>query len=123
MSEIGTENFYKSKIELGFDSPSIGNTYAEGVNVHKPGIGNKTGICSDGRAVSKACFTIDRNRWDEFIGIFDNPSQRNNVISISVSRSLGKPTNKKYEPYSPRYKLSPIKLPPITNPCDAIRVR
>ena len=117
MSEIGTENFYKSKIELGFDSPSTGNTYAEGVNVHKPG------ICSDGRAVSKACFTIDRKRWDEFIGIFDNPSQRNNVISISVSRSLGKPTNKDYEPYTPKYKLSPIKIPPIINPCDAIRVR
>jgi RHS repeat-associated protein len=121
MSEIGTENFYKSKIELGFDSPSTGNTYAEGVNVHKPGIGNKTGICSDGRVVSKACFTIDRKRWDEFIGIFDNPSQRNNVISISVSRSLGKPTN--YVPYSPKHKLPPIKLSPIINPCDAIRVR
>ena len=123
MSDVGTTDFYSSEIDLGFVSPSTGKTYAQGVNVHKPGWGNKTGIDSKGNAISKACFTIDIDRWDEFMGIFNNPSQKNNVISISVSRSLGKPTNKKYEPYSPRYKLSPIKLPPITNPCDAIRVR
>ncbi|MDO4958053.1 MAG: RHS repeat-associated core domain-containing protein [Prevotellaceae bacterium] len=120
MSDIGTNNFYSSSIDLGFVSPSTGKTFAEGVNVHKPGAGNKTGICSDGRAVSKACFTIDIKRWDEFIGIFNNSAQKNNVISISVSRTLAQPTNKNY--------VTPVRntdysLFPIICPNDAIKVR
>ena len=103
MSDVGTTDFYSSEIDLGFVSPSTGRTYAQGVNVHLPGADNFTGIDSKGNAISKACFTIDQYRWDEFMSIFNNPSQRNNVISISVSRSLGKPTN--YVPYSPKYKI------------------
>ena len=121
MSDVGTTDFYSSEIDLGFVSPSTGKTYAQGVNIHLPGADNFTGIDSKGNAISKACFTIDQYRWNEFMSIFNNPSQRNNVISISVSRSLGKPTN--YVPYSPKHKLPPIKLSPIINPCDAIRVR
>jgi len=36
---------------------------------------------------------IDINNWDNFIGNFDNNSQKNNTISVTLSRSLASPTN------------------------------
>lgn len=45
MGDVGTKNFYKNKIELGCPNPSNGKvTYGEGLNIHKAGLNNYTGI-------------------------------------------------------------------------------
>lgn len=82
-------------IELGTTNPaySDGRTYAEGINIHKPGIKNKTGMTSTGKAISEGCLLIDRNNWSSFIENFNNSSQKNNKVSVTVSRSMATPHN------------------------------
>mgnify|MGYP003306111131 FL=1 len=89
MSDISDDN----KIELGVKNPAFsdGRTYATGINIHLPGKYNLTGMTNDGIPISEGCLLIDRNRWNEFIGIFDTTNQRLNAISIIVSRSLAEP--------------------------------
>ena len=43
--------------------------------------------------ISAGCLLIDTNKWGNFIGIFDNSSQKNNTISVTLSRTLASPTN------------------------------
>jgi RHS repeat-associated protein len=82
-------------IELGTTNPaySDGRTYATGINIHKPGRNNFTGIDSKGRAISQGCLLIDRNSWSDFIGHFDTDAQRSNTVSVTVSRSMATPAN------------------------------
>lgn len=91
MDDIGPSN----RIELGAENPaySDGRTYAEGINIHMAGIDNFTGIGQNGKAVSEGCLLIDRNKWNNFINTFNNSEQRNNIISITVSRTYQAPTN------------------------------
>ena len=98
MSDIGTKNFKNSRIELGFENPAYvdGRTHATGVNIHKPGINNKTGMTSSNKPISASCSLIDLNSWDEFIGLFDNDAQRNNVVGVTMSRTYSKPVISKY---------------------------
>ena len=93
MSDIN----HKSRIELGKVNPRYkdGRTFAEGINIHKPGLNNLTGLTNSGNPVSEGCLLIDRNKWNEFIGIFDTTEQRFNKISVIVSRSLDAPLNYK----------------------------
>lgn len=93
MSDINHE----SRIELGIINPRYkdGRTFAEGINIHKPGLNNLTGMTNSGTPVSEGCLLIDRNNWNEFIGIFDTTEQRLNKISVIVSRSLNTPFNYK----------------------------
>jgi RHS repeat-associated protein len=84
MHDIGDT---QSRIELGAPNPADkSRTYAEGVNVHKPGAKNFTGQTSNGKWISAGCFLIDLDRWDEFIGEFDGAS-KGDTIGISVSRT------------------------------------
>lgn len=113
ISDIGTTNFSDSSIELGQPNPSNPETtIAKGINAHKPGFGNLTGMTSDSRPVSAGCFLIDINRWSEFIGLFS----ANTRIGITVSRSLAAPTNQNV---SLRLKTTSLHL---TNPIDNLRV-
>ena len=48
-------------------------------------------MTNSGTPVSEGYLLIDRNNWNEFIGIFDTTEQRFNKISIIVSRSLNTP--------------------------------
>ena len=88
MSDIGGSG----KIELGQENPaySDGRTYATGINIHKPGSDNFTGVYRNGSVTSAGCLLIDINRWSEFIGLFE----QNTLISVTVSRSLSAPTNR-----------------------------
>lgn len=83
-------------IELGMVNPnsaySDGRTYAENINIHKPGKNNLTGM-SGKNPISAGCLLIDRNSWSDFIGIFNTDAQRNNTISVTVSRTMATPTN------------------------------
>ena len=82
------------KIELGGPNPAHPDrTYADGINMHKPGKGNFTGQISNGSPISAGCLLVDRNRWDEFIGIFDSCQEGAYVIGVAVSRSLSAPLN------------------------------
>jgi len=82
------------QIELGGPNPAHPErTYAEGVNIHKPGLNNLTGMTSSGSPVSAGCLLIDRNNWSNFIGIFDTNEQRTNTVSVTVSRSMATPVN------------------------------
>ena len=84
MGDVGTTNFNNNSIELGEPNPSSpARTTAIGINIHRAGENNLTGIGGSGAVVSKGCFLIDRNRWDEFINIFNTPEQKNNTIGIS----------------------------------------
>ena len=81
-------------IELDAANPAHPErTYAEGINIHKPGRNNLTGMTSAGTAISQGCLLIDRNSWSDFIGNFDTDTQRTNTISVTVSRSLATPVN------------------------------
>lgn len=82
-------------IELGTLNPAYKwRTYAEGIDIHKAGKNNYTGMCKDGvHGVSEGCLLIDRDDWSRFIGIFDNPSQGRNKVGVGVSRSLAAPIN------------------------------
>ena len=91
MSDVNHE----SRIELGKVNPRYedGRTFAVGINIHKPGLNNLTGLTKSKAPVSEGCLLIDRNRWNEFIGIFDTTEQRFKKISVIVSRSLDTPFN------------------------------
>ncbi|GHV15291.1 hypothetical protein FACS1894169_06230 [Bacteroidia bacterium] len=108
MSDDGT---MWGKIQLPFKNPNNPNvTYAIGVNVHKPGKDNTT------QGHSVACFNIDINRWNEFIGIFNNPEQKSNVIGIGVSRTLAVPTNMDGSLGSTLKAIGSVLASPITAP-------
>ncbi len=95
MGDVGTANFGSNKIELGTENPAFddGRTSASGINIHKPGINNKTGMTTSGKPISAGCSLIDRNSWGDFIGIFNSPDQRGNVISVTMSRTMASPSN------------------------------
>jgi len=95
MGDVGTTNFDNNRIELGTENPAFddGRTYATGINIHKPGIGNKTGMTTSGSPISAGCSLIDRDSWGDFIGIFNTSEQRNNVVSVTMSRTMAQPTN------------------------------
>ncbi|NLJ40797.1 MAG: RHS repeat-associated core domain-containing protein, partial [Clostridiales bacterium] len=82
------------QIELGAPNPAHPDrTYAADINIHKPGLNNLTGLTTKGAAVSQGCLLIDRNEWTNFIGIFNNDSQKSNTVSVTVSRTLSTPVN------------------------------
>jgi len=89
VSDVGNND---SKVELGYPNPNLdyknGETYAVGIDIHKAGIGNSTG-----KGVSVGCLLIDYNRWNEFIGLFNNSEQKSNPVSVTVSRTMAQPTN------------------------------
>lgn len=86
VSDVGTTDFNSNSIELGSPNPSNSKTTkAVGVNIHKAGLYNQTKSKS-GKPISAACFLIDREKWDEFIGIFDTKEQKNNVVGIILLR-------------------------------------
>ncbi|GAB6013538.1 RHS repeat-associated core domain-containing protein, partial [Viscerimonas tarda] len=81
-------------IELGQANPAHPErTYATGINIHKPGLNNLTGLTSTGTAISQGCLLIDRNSWSDFIGNFNTDAQRSNTVSVTVSRSMSTPAN------------------------------
>ena len=90
LSEIGTENFYANRIDLDNENPAFGDgrTYAQGINIHKAGLNELTGKTNNGSYISQGCLLISRTEWNSFIGHFANKSQRNNIVSVSVSRSV-----------------------------------
>ena len=93
LSEIGTENFYANRIDLDNENPAFGDgrTYAQGINIHKAGLNELTGKTNNGSYISQGCLLISRTEWNSFIGHFANKSQRNNIVSVSVSRSVSTP--------------------------------
>ena len=83
------------RIELGYENPAYtdGRTYAAGINIHKPGRDNLTGLTVKKMPISAGCLLIDINSWDRFIGHFEAEDQKNNTVSVTVSRSLSEPVN------------------------------
>ena len=117
MSDVGTQNFYNNSIELGEPNLAHPNkTTANGINIHKPGLNNLTGMTSKGTAVSEGCFLIDRNQWGTFMECF----QPNVRIGIAVSRTMAVPTNKNTD--NSLFKSNKLLYQPITMPLDALRV-
>ena len=97
LSDIGTVNFYENSIELGYPNPSNkSRTTAQGINIHRPGKGNLTGIYNVSKAISEGCILIDENQWNSFMGVFNKPDMRNSLISVTVSRSMSSPSNQNY---------------------------
>ena len=92
VGDVGTNAFGNNSINLNKPNPSNPKTNsATGINIHKPGMNNKTGMTNDGKAISKGCLLIDITQWSEFIRIFqNNPSS---TISITVSRTIEYPTD------------------------------
>ncbi|MDR0506900.1 MAG: hypothetical protein LBH32_08830 [Dysgonamonadaceae bacterium] len=67
------ENATSQTIELGEANPAHPErTYAKGINIHKPGLNNSTGLTSSGTAISQRCLLIDRDNWSSFIGFFNS---------------------------------------------------
>ena len=92
--KLRDEGATSQTIELNAPNPAhLDRTYAEGINIHKPGIGNLTGFTRKKTPISQGCLLIDINDWSRFIGIFDTDSQRSNIISTTVSRSMVIPAN------------------------------
>ena len=120
MSDIGTTDFNSSSIELGNPNPSNSKTTkACGINIHKPGLNNLTGMTSSNTPISEGCFLIIRNSWSEFMGKFEASA----LISVTVSRSMSSPTNQNViKSQMSRFESSRIAMPPITMPVDALRV-
>ena len=120
MSDIGTTDFNSSSIELGKPNPSNSKTTkARGINIHKPGLNNLTGMTSSNSPISEGCLLINRNNWSEFMGKFEASA----LISVTVSRSMSSPTNQNVmKPQLSRSVSSRIAAPPITMPVDALRV-
>lgn len=83
------------RIELGYENPAYtdGRTYAAGINIHKPGENNLTGLTVKKRPISAGCLLVDINSWNRFIGHFEAEDQKNNTVSVTVSRSLSEPVN------------------------------
>jgi RHS repeat-associated protein len=96
MSDVGTTD---RRIELGTSNPAYtdGRTFVEWANIHQAGKYNFTGnfTAPDGslRPISTACPVTDVNRWDSFISIFDNPQQRENIVSVTISATYAVPIN------------------------------
>ena len=101
-ANVGTHKGYKAlkvrdigaklqTISLGKENPAYSDqrTYATGIDIHKAGNNNYTGVTKGGSGVSKGCLLIDVYKWSDFIGNFDAESK----ISVTVSRSLQTPTN------------------------------
>ena len=96
MSDVGGGG----RVELGQVNPAYddGRTYATGIDIHKAGRDNYTGEYWSSKlgrmaGVSEGCLLIDKNRWGEFIGMFNNSEQKSNTISVTVSRTMSAPTN------------------------------
>ena len=85
MGDVGTKNFGNNSIELGKPNPSNKNTTkARGINIHKPGVNNLTGMTNSKKPVSMGCFLIDIKKWSEFIKIFTQ--HPNDVVGVIVNR-------------------------------------
>ncbi|HOL74254.1 MAG TPA: RHS repeat-associated core domain-containing protein [Bacteroidales bacterium] len=109
MGDVGTTDFSNNRIELGTENPaySDGRTYATGINIHKAGKKNFTGVDMYRKPVSAGCILIDINNWSSFIGHFNNDAQKNNTVSVSISRTYRKPLNYNW--------TTPVFDPPINN--------
>lgn len=120
MSDMSTSNFNSSSVELGMPNPAHPETTkARGINIHKPGAGNLTGMTSTNSPISEGCFLIDRNSWSEFMGKFESSA----LISITVSRSMASPTNQNVSKPKPRsFQSRGTVVPRITMPVDALGV-
>jgi len=114
-------------IELGAPNPAHHKTTsAIGIDIHMAGNKNATGMYFSKKdhkmhGVSEGCVLIDINQWNQFMNHFDNSDQRENVISITVSRSIAVPTDtnvllKTITPMSIPTNLIPIQK------VDAVRV-
>ena len=53
-------------------------------------------MTSKGSPCSAGCMLIDRNNWDNFIGLFDTDAQRGNKVGITISRTHAQPVISKY---------------------------
>ena len=115
----GSKSSYRAlklqgNIELGGTNPAHPDrTFAKGINIHKPGIDNLTGMCNDGTAISEGCLLIDREQWNDFINSFADDV----TVSVTVSRSMAAPTN---------WNMPLINVPPLLNqicPADKTRVQ
>ncbi len=85
MGDVGTKNFAANTIELGEPNPSNKKTTkAAGINIHKPGRNNLTGMTKTGKPVSMGCILIDQNKWAKFISIFT--AYRDKLVGIIVNR-------------------------------------
>lgn len=74
-----------------WDVPRTGGdtTKAVGINIHMAGKRNLTGKYTKNNEiiyVSKGCILIDYNQWSNFVNIFNNSSQKNNIVGIIVLR-------------------------------------
>ena len=92
MRDVGAK---MNRIELGFTNPAYGDgrTYAEGIDIHRAGDKNYTGVDSNYSPVSAGCLLVDRNEWEQFIGHFIVASQVKNTVGVYVSRSMSSPVN------------------------------
>ena len=103
IGDINTINFDENIILLPIPNKAHPDLYyIEGGNIHKAGKLNLTGRTREGKPVSAACLLIDRDKWEIFIAHFNNPQQRNNTVSISISRNTNRPIN--------------LNLPPLFTP-------
>ena len=115
VGDVGTTNFDNNKINLKMPNPSNPATnYATGINIHKAGGGNLTGYDRNYNPMSKGCFLISKNDWEQFIGYFMNDAQSGNTVSITLSRTMVMPQYRSRRTilYRPNidYKL-PISIP------------
>ena len=94
----------QGNIELGMENPAYKDhrTYASGIDIHKPGSNNFTGIGSTG-PVSEGCLLIDGGRWQEFLNCFSPKTE----ISVTVSRTMSRPTNMNVKVFGIPYPLCP----------------
>ena len=85
MGDVGTKSFAANTIELGEPNPSNKKTTkAAGINIHKPGRNNLTGMTKSKKPVSMGCFLIDQNKWTKFISIFT--AYHDKLVGIIVNR-------------------------------------
>ena len=50
--------------------------HTQGINIHKPGENNLTGLTVKKRPISAGCLLIDINSWNRFIGHFEAEDQK-----------------------------------------------
>ncbi|MDO4335054.1 MAG: hypothetical protein Q4C37_04390 [Bacteroidales bacterium] len=72
--------------DFGANPSDTTTTKAKGINIHKPGSDNLTKFTRTKLPISMGCLLIDIERWDSFIGIFNNPDQRKNTVGILIQR-------------------------------------
>lgn len=110
----------KSQIDLGFENPAFsdGRTYASGINIHKAGINNKTGMTTTGKPISAGCMLMDVNNWDGFIGNFNNTEQKSNPVGVVLSRTYASPQ----DAVQPQSVVPRPGIPRTTVPIDNLRV-